>query len=210
VRAATPSQLTRLFEIVLRHKITCTGCWLPELWEALLTSAPDAATRNGWLDRMADASPAILDDLSDIRLWIPHHERELLDRLPIDHTLVQLVEMLGDLALEKKTPSFVENSVSPLAHFFRSKPPRLAGTCNCVQALLSTLTVRSPELDATIESRRRAILEESRNLRRRPNSMTRRCQIGLRRRCRLRKGGPQASLGLGRDTFQCRDESRPR
>lgn len=162
-RAGTPQQVKRLFELLLRHKVIGTAQWLSDAWEALLTSAPDAATRNGWLDRMAEAAPAILDDLSETRLWVPNHQRALVDRLATDHTLALLVDMLRALPLEEAPSTVVETSLSRLAHLFCSEPPKLTGTCNRARTLLSSSKVNAPELLATIEKRHNAILDEARD-----------------------------------------------
>jgi hypothetical protein len=56
--------------ILLRLKVGCRRNFMPEAWATLLRLAADPEEHGRWLDQMVAASPAILDYISDLRLWL--------------------------------------------------------------------------------------------------------------------------------------------
>ncbi len=157
----------RVLDVLLRDKVGRNGDFMPEAWAALLALAPDSEAHERWLERMAAAAPAFLDDLSDLTEWLTE-ERDLkpmLHRLKQDFDLLKLFEMVriafdppdGVDASELQTMS-----LTVLKFFVNKWPPLLFGTCDW---LLSKLKgVDAPELRTTLASRREAIFKEREQL----------------------------------------------
>ena len=65
-----PSDAELFLDLLLRHKLSRVGDFMPEAWATVLDQAPDRETRNEWLCRALIYSTAGLDDLSDLDLWL--------------------------------------------------------------------------------------------------------------------------------------------
>jgi hypothetical protein len=78
-----PAYAEKVLDVLLRLKVGCNGWFMPEAWATLLGLAPDPETHGRWLDRMAAAAPAILEDASDLREWLTEKRdlKPMLDRL---------------------------------------------------------------------------------------------------------------------------------
>lgn len=64
----------RMLSILVRIKLGCTGWFMPEAWTELLNQAPDAETRQRWIESLLPNIPGILESLSDIEEWLESEE----------------------------------------------------------------------------------------------------------------------------------------
>lgn len=149
----------RMFDILLRRKATSTGFFMPEAWSTLLALAPDEATRDLWLDRMAQAAPAVLEKLSDIRKWLSaeRDKLDLISRLQDDLVPLQLVKTVLDAAEDRDEPDLAPNLNKVLKAFLRVNPPRLYGTYDAL--LHGTQRFGDAELKSALKEGRMAAID---------------------------------------------------
>ncbi|WP_137104145.1 hypothetical protein [Azospirillum argentinense] len=152
----------RVLGILLRLKVGCTGYFMPEAWATLMRLAADPAEHGRWLDRMVEASPAILDDISDLRLWLTEVSdlRGVLDRLQRDFVTLEMMNILFDLPDDVDARELQDNIVKMLALLIRECPPLLFGTCDRLINRLGRSAIDTAELMAALRDRRTAILTE--------------------------------------------------
>jgi len=150
----------RMLDVLLRLKVRCNGWFMPEAWAALLALAPDSEAHGRWLDRMAAAAPAILDDLSDLTAWLTEERdlRLMLDRLKRDLVLLKMVRTSLDRPGGVDASELQANLLPVLKALVDEQTPLLFGTCN---RLLNKLKgVDAPDLQAALRGRREEILNE--------------------------------------------------
>ena len=152
----------RALGILLRLKVGCTGNFMPEAWATLLRLATDSDEYSRWLDRMAEASPAILDDISDLRDWLSDDGdlRGMLDRLQNDLLPLEMAKVAFDPPDDVDAREMQDNTVKVLAFLVRERPPLLFGTCDRLLRWLEHATVDTAELVTLLRERRAAILAE--------------------------------------------------
>lgn len=152
----------RALGILLRLKVGCTGNFMPEAWTALLRLAADRDEHGRWLDQMAQASPSILDDISDLRLWLREDDdlRGMVDRLQNDVLPLEMTKIVFDPPDEIDPRELQENAVKVLAFLIRERPPLLFGTCDRLIGRLERATVDTAGLVATLRDRRATIFAE--------------------------------------------------
>lgn len=152
IQAAGPSHAERLFQLLLRHKVIWNGNWLTEAWAEILEHAP-SSTRARWLDRMAEVSPAILDNLSDLRRWLTVKADWLaiLERLEPDCAAMMIMRTLTDKDKHK--------AVTVLEVLLGDSPLRIFGTCDQVRDELTALGIALGPLEAMLSKQRTAILQ---------------------------------------------------
>lgn len=152
----------RMLGILLRLKVGCTGNFMPEAWATLLRLAADPNEHGRWLDRMVEAAPAILDDISDLRLWLTEEGdlRGMLDRLQRDCVPLKMAMSAFDPPDEVDARELQVAVVEALTLLVRELPPTLFKTCDRLIGHLERATVDATELIAALRDRRAAILVE--------------------------------------------------
>lgn len=152
----------RALSILLRIKVGCTGNFMPEAWATLLRLAADSDEHGQWLDRMVEASPAILDDISDLRDWLSDDGdlRGMVDRLQNDFLPLEMAKIVFDAPHDADTREMQDNAVKVLAFLVHERPPLLFGTCDRLIRWLKHATVDAAELVTLLRERRAAIFAE--------------------------------------------------
>ncbi len=152
----------RVLSILLRLKVGCTGNFMPEAWATLLRLAADPDEHGRWLDRMVEASPAILDDISDLRLWLSEEGdlRGMLNRLQHDFLPLEMTTTVFDPSDEVDARELQVNVVKVLGFMVRERPPMLFETCDRLIGRLEAATVDTAELITALRERRASILAE--------------------------------------------------
>lgn len=152
----------RVLGILLRLKVGCTGNFMPETWSTLLRLASDPDEHARWLDRMVETSPAILDDISDLTLWMTEERdlRGVSDRLKRDFVPLELTQIAFDPPDGFDARELQNDAVKALALFIRERPPLLFGTCDRLIHLLERSAVDKAGLIAALRDRRDAIFVE--------------------------------------------------
>jgi hypothetical protein len=152
----------RVLGILLRLKVGCTGNFMPEAWATLLRLAADPDEHGRWLDRMVEAAPAILDNISDLRLWLTEEGdlRGMLNRLQHDFLPLEMTMIAFDPPDEIDARELQVNVVKVLAFLVRERPPLLFGTCDRLISRLECSAVGTAELIAALRDRRAAIFAE--------------------------------------------------
>ena len=146
----------------LRLKMRCTGNFMPEAWATLLRLAADSDEYELWLDRMAEASPAILDDIYDLRDWLSDDGdlHGMLDRLQNDFRPLEMAKIVFDPPHDVDAREMQDNAVKVLAFLVHERPPLLFGTCDRLLRWLEHATVDTAELVTLLRERRAAIFAE--------------------------------------------------
>src|SRR5271155_3708373 len=127
-----PAHAERIFGILLRIKVGCTGNYMPEAWAALLGLASDEETHAHWLDRMVEAAPTILDDLPDLKFWLTQDRdlRPMLDRLKRDWIPVEMTRVAFDPLEGVDATEIQSKALKVLEYLTEERPPILFGTCD--------------------------------------------------------------------------------
>ncbi|ESY71157.1 MULTISPECIES: hypothetical protein [Mesorhizobium] len=152
----------RMLGILLRLKVGWTGNFMPEAWAALLRLAIDADVHERWLDRMVAASPAILDDISDLDRWLtdPSDFVGVLKKLQNDFLPLQMASVVLDPPEGADVPKLKGDFVKVLTFLVRERPPMLLGTCDHLIRRLERVAVDTAELVTALRDRRAAIMIE--------------------------------------------------
>ena len=152
----------RALGILLRLKVGCTGNFMPKTWATLLRHATDQDEHGRWLDRMVEASPAILDDISDLKDWLSDDGdlRGMLDRLQNDFVPLEMAKIAFDPPEDVDAHEMQDKAVKVLAFLVRERPPLLFGTCDRLLRWLERATVDTAELVTLLHERRAAIFAE--------------------------------------------------
>jgi hypothetical protein len=121
---------------------------MPEAWATLLRLPADSDEYGRWLDRMAEASPAILDDISNLRHWLSDDGdlRGMLDRLQNDLLPLEMAKIAFDPPDDVDAREMQDNAVKVLAFLLHERPPLLFGTCDRLLRWLERATIDTAEL----------------------------------------------------------------
>lgn len=57
-------------DLLIKHKVSRVGDFMPEAWSALFGLAPILAVRRNWLAKALSYLPAIADDIEDLEYWL--------------------------------------------------------------------------------------------------------------------------------------------
>lgn len=152
----------RVLGILLRLKVGCTGNFMPEAWATLLRLAADPEEHGRWLDRMVDASPAILDNISDLRLWLTEESdlRGVLDRLQRDFVPLEMTKIAFDPPDGVDASELQKSVVQVLEFLVRERPPLLFGTCDRLLGRLERASFDATAVVTALRDRRAAIFAE--------------------------------------------------
>lgn len=157
-----------LLGILLRIKVRWNGNFMPEAWATLLRLARNPKEYNRWLDQMAEASIAILDDISDLRLWLTEESdlHGMLNRLKCDCYLLELLEHAKP-AFDPPhgvDPSAFQELQDQMVKMFelliRKTPPLLFGTCDRLIERFKGASVDTTTIITVLNERRAAIFAE--------------------------------------------------
>lgn len=162
VDAVGAAHADRMLNILIRIKVGCVGNYMPEAWAKLLSLAPDEQVHSGWIDRMAEYAPAILDDVSDIRLWLSEDrdQQAMFNNLLADAHLIRAAMAFSDAWDDAETDRSVAVSLRSIELMLERSPPRLFGTCDRVLELLQQRATEAQALKTALGQRRDAILDE--------------------------------------------------
>lgn len=151
-----------VLDILLRLKVRCTGNFMPEAWAALLELASDTDELDRWLGRMAQTSPAILDDVSDLKLWMTEKKdlRNMAEKLSQDFTLILTAERVFAQFDSVDANERREQATKVFTALVRERPPMLFGTCDRLIQQLERAEVDAAELVELLRDRRAAIITE--------------------------------------------------
>lgn len=161
------SHAEEILASLLRQKVRCTGWFMPEAWSALLSLAPDAETHGHWLDRMASAAPAILDDLSDMSEWLSEDRdwEPMYERLKGDYMLFEYSKLCADIVfnppdgVDAADAAELQEMVRRIVSLFiEHRRPVLYGTCDLIASEFRDVDV--PDLQTALRARREAIFTE--------------------------------------------------
>ena len=152
----------RILDILIRVKVGCTGNYMPEAWATLLAMASNDETRTVWIDKMASYAPAILDELSDLRLWLSEERdfREMLNRLRSDITLLHMARSIVRSSDDTDANNIRSLGIRALELVLEGEPPQLFGTCDALSSTLERKGVVTPTLKESLQQRREIILED--------------------------------------------------
>jgi hypothetical protein len=152
----------RMLGILLRLKVGCTGNFMPEAWATLLSLASDREEHGRWLDRMVEAVPAILDDISDLSLWLTVEAdlRGMLNRLQWDFVPLKLTKVAFDTPDGIDASELQGNAVQVLELLVRESPPLIFGTCDRLLGWLERTSVDATAVVTALRDRRTAIFAE--------------------------------------------------
>ncbi|PDT01605.1 hypothetical protein [Rhizobium chutanense] len=126
-----PSNAELFLDLLLRHKLSRVGDFMPEAWAAVLDQAPDRETRTEWLCRALIYSTAILDDLRDLDLWLLSED----DKRIALHFLEPDIESIM-AANEISDGHEPHSGMNRLLEQFKKEPPRLHGTYGRIQRIV--------------------------------------------------------------------------
>ncbi|MBF0181963.1 MAG: hypothetical protein HQM03_18245 [Magnetococcales bacterium] len=156
------AEAERMLDILIRLKVHCTGDFMPEAWTALLALAPDDASYNAWIDRIAAPVGAILDDLSDIKRWLLEDRgiKAMIKRLNNDLELCKIAKNLHNTPNTMNTSDTWTTTSQTIELMIKQFPPRLFGTCDRLLNVLKDLTVDVLSLRQVLETRKTEILAE--------------------------------------------------
>jgi hypothetical protein len=153
----------RLFAMLLREKVRWNGNWLPQSWATLLELA-EAEIRSSWFDQMVQVLPAIVDDLSELELWLIRKEdqAEIMNRVRDDYAGETLISLLHKLTPEQRRNSGIDRFVGLfLEVMFKDNAPLLRGTYDRLGMTLERLNIDVGEVSSSIPSLRMAALKRA-------------------------------------------------
>jgi len=152
----------RMLDILIRLKVGWTGNLMPDVWSALLALAVDDNERLRWIDQMAAYAGVILDDLSDLKLWLCE-ERDYLamfECLKYDYGLIEMASQASSLLEDENNKEFFSTFLYALEMMLEKAPPRLFGTCDNLRMILNRSNAVTPGLDKALQDCRDRLLRE--------------------------------------------------
>ncbi len=126
-----PSNAELFLDLLLRHKLSRVGDFMPEAWAAVLDQASDRETRTEWLCSALVYSTAILDDLRDLDLWLLNEDDK---RIALRFLEPDIESILA--AKEISDGHDPHSGMSRLLEQFKKEPPRLHGTYGRIQGIV--------------------------------------------------------------------------
>jgi hypothetical protein len=147
---ANADELEKIFRVLLKERVEWTGNFLPLTWAALL-SRVNQETRMMWIGDMAEAAPACIDDLGEIREWLSRKEDQLslLELLHGDALIVLLSREL--VKADKAEQKYI---VDRIRVALNENPPKLFGTYDELRTALNLAAVHNDDLSLQIASLR--------------------------------------------------------
>ncbi|EOW9351602.1 hypothetical protein ACOB3G_001118 [Vibrio cholerae] len=97
VAKTNANSLGRIFDILLSFAIKTTGEYRPLVWSKLFESAPYEEIKNSWLIKMAEKSSLYLDDIGEIKEWLPESYTKLFySYMSVDFQIFSAFKALKD------------------------------------------------------------------------------------------------------------------
>ncbi|MBF0628152.1 MAG: hypothetical protein HQL91_08010 [Magnetococcales bacterium] len=151
-----------ILDILIRLKVGCNGNFMPEAWAALLALSPDDTCHSAWIDRMAAPVGAILDDLSDLQLWLSEKRdiNSMIKRLESDLLPIKIMTIFLSLSENVDKGDTMATIIQALEIMINQQPPQLFGTCDRLLNVLKDQGVEAATLQQTLEVCRSTILEK--------------------------------------------------
>ncbi|UEM05660.1 ATP-binding protein [Skermanella rosea] len=165
LQVAEDAQLQKLFEIMLAHEIDYSGGWMPNAWDALLTRANKPDVRKQWLDKMAEAAPAIIDGIDEARYWLINKEfrEEFLGNFLSDHALLIFMDILDQMSKQDGEEFF--DIIKACERFIGVQAPRLIHTFTILEHELARFGAAAEPLLSNLETLRRKAVSEANRIR---------------------------------------------
>lgn len=163
VRTAGRPHANRLFAMLLREKVRWNGNWLPQSWATLLEFG-ESEVRSRWFDRMVQVLPAIIDDLSELKLWLIRKEdqAEIITRLRGDYACTVLISLLHKFTPEQRRNSGIDGVVGLfLESTFKENKPMLYGTYDRLLMTFEKLNIDVGAVSSSIPTLRTAALKRA-------------------------------------------------
>lgn len=146
-----------LLDVLIRLSVAGNANFLPEAWAALLGLANDDSVLSGWLARLKDYLPAILDDLTDLDQWmtVSRFNGRVRSVLAPDHLALHLVRLVKEAYA---AGAGVNEALGLLRQMFDTLPPLLHGTCGWVRTALANCGPAASPLAELVEAHGQRIL----------------------------------------------------
>ncbi|MFO4657303.1 nSTAND3 domain-containing NTPase [Vibrio cholerae] len=97
VAKTNANYLGRIFDILLSYAIKTTGEYRPLVWSKLFESAPYEEIKNSWLIKMAEKSSLYLDNIGEIKEWLPEiYIESFYSYMSVDSQLLSVFKALKD------------------------------------------------------------------------------------------------------------------
>lgn len=159
-----PSHADRVAGLVLDRKRRTNGDFLPEIWSALFGLPIPEVIKTGWLSRMAEIAPSVLDSLQEAAQWIPRDRlEELLSLLQPDYSLIRIIKTVRDLTTDDPDQSMsaelIPNLVTFGKAFLTRTPPKLRHTYDYMERSFKDMGVEDEGLMTSISDLRSKTLE---------------------------------------------------
>jgi hypothetical protein len=157
-----PTRAELFLGLLLKHKLSRVGDFIPDAWAAVLDYAPDSGKRIEWLGRALIYSTAILDDLEDLELWLLNDD----DR---DITLQFLQPDLECLmaAREASEGDNPNPGILRMLEQIKKEPPRLHGTYGRIQRMIGRKLEDDHPVHKMLDALRLRTLEIAESLKKR-------------------------------------------
>jgi DNA polymerase III delta prime subunit len=154
------SHADRMLELLMRNKLKTNGNFMPEAWDALLSLAPDAATRADWIKLMAAHASVVLDDLGDAKRWLSGENlTAFAEHLINDINLLKIVIAVEDFSITLDASGVRGGFLKLVLILFEKNPPLLSRTCDSITTRMTRMGYTNEELLA-IKHCRQLILEK--------------------------------------------------
>jgi hypothetical protein len=150
----------KVFEVMLKLEAELQGLWNSEGWKILLKSEPDADRCSEWMKTLINYSPAVIDGLSEVKLWLGEEFQEDFCTQLIDFNYLQLINFFCNLDTELPVESTCDLFVSLL----QKEPPLFRDTLNSLERASEKLGFNKPRLRQELDSNRNNCIENSRRL----------------------------------------------
>ncbi|HCH1559138.1 TPA: hypothetical protein NKQ32_000588 [Vibrio parahaemolyticus] len=126
--------LGRIFDILLSYAIKTTGEYRPLVWRKLFESAPYEEIKNLWLITMAEKSSLYLDNIGEIKEWLPEiYIESFYSYMSVDLQLFSEFKALKD----NQTNVTVEEIDECIA-LIESCPPNHFTICEYAQKIIES------------------------------------------------------------------------
>lgn len=149
-----------ILNLLLKKKLNCVGDFMPQSWAALFSLATSEEKKETIVDKLDEFLPIILEDISDLSLWI--EDKELwplfLTKLKLDYQYIHLLKYSKDIEQEN------------IIQFFQilcgDALPRLHGTCGRLIEYFNRLGLEEPNalIELLQEHREKIIYSKSHDM----------------------------------------------
>jgi hypothetical protein len=148
IREGAKSRPDETFELLMGWSMWRANHHLGPGWETLLAHAPDAATREAWLDEIADAAPKLFEEWKDIEALFPSKAdaAAIEARLKRDALLLQYVGTLMELDETHPPidPALWSNGIRAIGLIVEKLTPAILGPFDaCIHQLRRMGTIPS-------------------------------------------------------------------